>query len=299
MKLACFNDNRLGVVLDDRVVDVSEALPHWGIKRLETHVEEVIEGFATYRPQFERMLARERGVPLAGVRLLAPIPRPPKILAAFVNYRDREGAQIGPVDFFYKASNAVVGPGGTVDLPDDDEVGVHHFEAELAYVIGRRAKHVSEAEAMDYVFGYLPFIDVSARTAPGIQRRTQLIGKGQDTFAPLGPYLVTKDEVPDPHKLRVRLWVNGELRQDYNTSDMAHYIPEQIAWLTKHVALEPGDVLATGTHHVGLGPVNGGDKVELEVERLGRLAVNVTSSGPAKMGGWGPGAQRQAPATAS
>ena len=289
MKLVCFNENRLGVLKDERVVDVTSALPHWGIKRLQTHVEEVLEEFGTYRPKFEELQAQEAGVPLSAVSLLPPLPRPSKVLAAFVNYRDREGAPDPPMEFFYKSPTGIVGPGGTVELPDNDAVGVYHFEAELAYVIGKRAKHVSEADAMEYVFGYVPFIDVSARPAGGVQRRTQFMGKGQDTFAPIGPYLVTKDEVPDPHDLQVRLWVNEGLRQDYRTSDMAHRIPAQIAWLTQFVTLVPGDVITTGTHHRGLGPVNGGDVVDFEIEKLGRMTLSVKGYGPPKTAEWRPG----------
>lgn len=289
MKLLCFNDDRLGVLKDDRVVDVSGTLPHRGILRLQTQVEDVIENYDSYRPKFEELMARESGIPVADVKLLPPIPRPRKVLAAFVNYQDREGAKDVPIEFFYKNPSGVVGPDGTVDLLDEEMVGVYHFEAELAFVMGKRAKHVSEADAMDYVFGYTPFIDVSARPAEGFQRRTQFIGKGQDTFCPMGPYLVTKDEIPDPHDLQVRLSVNEEPRQDYNTSLMSHRIPELIAWLTRFVTLEPGDVLPTGTYHVGLGPVNGGDVVDFEVEKLGRMRINVKGYGPPKTSPWNPG----------
>ena len=289
MKLLCFNDNRLGVLKDDRVVDVSGALPHWGIKRLQTHLEEVLADFSTYRRKFSEMVMRDPGVPLVTVSLLPPMPRPSKILAAFVNYRDRQGTSQMPIEFFYKSPTGIVGSGGMVELPDNEEVGVYHFEAELAYVIGKRAKHVNEADAMEYVFGYTPFIDVSARPAAGVQRRTQFMSKGQDTFAPIGPYLVTRDEVSDPHNLWVRLWVNEDLRQDYSTSDMVHLIPEQIAWLSRLVTLEPGDVIATGTHHRGLGPVNGGDTVTLEIEGLGQMKLQVKGYGLPKTAEWIPG----------
>jgi 2-keto-4-pentenoate hydratase/2-oxohepta-3-ene-1,7-dioic acid hydratase in catechol pathway len=289
LKLLCFNDDRLGVLKDDRVVDVSGTLPHRGILRLQTQVEDVIENYDSYRPKFEELMARESGIPVADVKLLPPIPRPRKVLAAFVNYQDRVGAKDVPIEFFYKNPAGMVGPDGTVELLDEEMVGVYHFEAELAFVMGKRAKHVSEADAMDYVFGYTPFIDVSARPAEGFQRRTQFIGKGQDTFCPMGPYLVTKDEIPDPHDLQVRLSVNEGPRQDYNTSLMSHRIPELIAWLTRYVTLEPGDVLPTGTYHVGLGPVNGGDVVDFEVEKLGRMRLNVKGFGPPKNSDWNPG----------
>ena len=286
MKLLCFNDNQMGILKDDRVVDVTSALPHWGIKPLGQHVEEVIEEFDSYRPKFEEIASREAGVPVGEVNLLPPIPNPPKVLAGFANYKDRPERQNLPQEFFYKSPTGIIGPGGTVELPDIPAVEVYQAEAEIAYVIGKRGKNVSEAQAMDYVFGYMPFFDVSAR---GTFRRTQFIGKGQDTFCPIGPYLVTKDEVPDPHNLRVQSWLNGDPRQDYNTSYMMYYLPAQIAWLSKYVTLEPGDVIATGTHHDGLQPINGGDTLEIEIEKLGRLSVNIKAYGSRKDVEWVPG----------
>jgi 2-keto-4-pentenoate hydratase/2-oxohepta-3-ene-1,7-dioic acid hydratase in catechol pathway len=127
---------------------------------------------------------------------------------------------------------------------------------------------------MSYVFGYMNFIDGSARGLPP-SGNTFYQMKSRDTFAPVGPYLVTADEVPDPHRLAVRLWVNGVLKQNFNTSDMAHKIPRCIEWVTSIHTLEPGDLLATGTNHRGLSAFQNGDLVELETEGLGRLRVNV------------------------
>ncbi|MQG20828.1 MAG: fumarylacetoacetate hydrolase family protein [SAR202 cluster bacterium] len=283
MRLLSFGENRIGVLKDSNVVDVTDALDHWGVKRLQTNVEEMIEDFAYYKPKFEALVADQSGVPTETVKLLPPIPRPSKILAAYSNYVDRVArSEPGPIEFFYKSPTGIIGPGDTVELPDNPEVGVYHFEAELAFVIGKTAKHVNESNAMDYIFGYIPFFDVSARPAPGIQRPTQFIGKGEDRFAPIGPYIVTADEVPDPHNLRVQSWVNGEERQDYTTGDMANNIPAQIAWLTQFVTLIPGDIVTTGTHHAGLRAINGGDKVEIEIENLGRMALEVKGFGPPK-----------------
>ena len=132
---------------------------------------------------------------------------------------------------------------------------------------------------MDHVFGYVPFFDISAR---GMTRRTTFLSKGQDTFGPCGPWITTRNEVPDPHSLNVRSWVNGQLRQEYNTRHMAHRIPEQIAWLTRFVELRPGDVVATGTHHMGLGPINDGDVLDIEIETLGKARFLVKGQGPRK-----------------
>jgi len=147
-------------------------------------------------------------------------------------------------------------------------------EAEIALVIGKRASHVKAAAAMDYIFGYMNFIDGSARGLPPAGN-TFFQMKSRDTFAPIGPFIVTADEFSDPQNLQVRLWVNGNLKQNFNTSDMAHKIPRCIEWVSSIHALEPGDILATGTNHRGLSGLQDGDKVELEVEGCGRLHINV------------------------
>jgi 2-keto-4-pentenoate hydratase/2-oxohepta-3-ene-1,7-dioic acid hydratase in catechol pathway len=127
---------------------------------------------------------------------------------------------------------------------------------------------------MNHVFGYVNFIDGSARGLPPAGN-TFFQMKSRDTFAPIGPYLVTADEIADPQRLQIRLWVNGVLKQDFNTSDMAHKIPRCIEWLTAIHALEPGDVIATGTNHRGLSAFQDGDRVELETEGLGRLRIAI------------------------
>src|ERR1700693_1379447 len=158
-------------------------------------------------------------------------------------------------------------------LPDAPAT-IFEGEAEVAVIIGKRASHVRASEAMDYVFGYTNFIDGSARgLLPAGNTFYQM--KSRDTFAPMGPYLVTADEVPNPHSLQIRLSVNAVLKQNFNTSDMAHKIPRCIEWVTSIHTLEPGDVLATGTNHRGLSGFQDGDKIELETDRLGRLRFGV------------------------
>src|SRR3990172_3894611 len=178
-----------------------------------------------------------------------------------------------PINAFLKTPSAVIGDGDTMVLPDAPAT-IFEGEAEVALVIGARASHVGAATAMDHVFGYVGFIDGSARGLPPAGNTFYQM-KSRDTFAPLGPWIVTADEVPDPHRLQVRLRVNGEVKQDFNTSDMGHRIPRCIEWVTSIHALEPGDVLATGTNHRGLNAFQDGDLVELETEGLGRLYVRV------------------------
>ena len=159
-------------------------------------------------------------------------------------------------------------------LPDAP-ASVFEGEAELGVVIGKRARNVKAADAMEYVFGYVNFIDGSARGLPP-PNNVFFQMKSRDTFAPIGPYLVTKDEIRDPHSLQVRLSNNGVLRQSFNTSDMAHKIPRCIEWVSALHTLEPGDILASGTNHRGLHAFQDGDRVELEIDGLGKLAFRVS-----------------------
>ncbi|MCZ6623458.1 MAG: fumarylacetoacetate hydrolase family protein [Deltaproteobacteria bacterium] len=294
MKLLRFNDDRIGVLKDENhVVDVSGAITSRRAKGPQRVIEDIIENFRRYRRKFERIVDRESGVPLSSVKLLAPIPRPSKCLAAFVNYLDRPDRSVDhlPNEYFYKAPE-LVGPEGTVELLDIPPVLVYQPEAELAFVMGKRAKNVQQAEAMDYLFGYIPFFDISAR---GMTRRTQFVPKGQDTYGPCGPWITTKDEIPDPHNLVVKSWVNGEVRQNYNTQYMAHKIAEQIAWVSRLVQLQPGDVIATGTYHEGLGPINDGDVLEIEIEKMGKARFFIKGHGPRKDVEWMPGVSQPPP----
>jgi 2-keto-4-pentenoate hydratase/2-oxohepta-3-ene-1,7-dioic acid hydratase in catechol pathway len=143
----------------------------------------------------------------------------------------------------------------------------------LAPVIGRRARNLSADDAMDVVFGYTSLIDVSARA---LGRGQDLVDKSNDTFCPLGPWIVTKDEIPDPQRLGIRLWVDDQLRQDYNTDDMDFPVRELVAWASEVLTLEPGDVFGCGTNHQGLGPLQDGEHVRLEIEGIGALEVDVS-----------------------
>jgi 2-keto-4-pentenoate hydratase/2-oxohepta-3-ene-1,7-dioic acid hydratase in catechol pathway len=274
MKLAYFDDYRLGVVTGDGVVDVSglvKDIPHTGPHNL---ISGLIEHFADYRAKLEDTAARGQRIPLGQVKIRAPLPKPVNIECMAVNYmEDGTLKEPAPINGFHKSPSAVIGPGDTMVLPDVP-AGIFEGEAELAVVMGKRASHVRAADAMDYVFGYTNFIDGSARALPPPGNVFYQM-KSRDTFAPIGPYLVTKDEIRDPQKLQVRLWVNGTLKQNFNTDDMADNIRRCIEWVTSIHALEPGDILATGTNHRGLSSFQDGDVVELECEGLGRLRITV------------------------
>lgn len=273
MKLLFFDDFKLGVLKGDKVVDVSETVrdvPHTGPHDL---IAGVIERFADYRGAIERAAAGN-GVPVTGVRIRPPLPRPVNIDCMAVNYmEDGTRKEPAPINAFHKSPSCIIGDNDTMVLPDVP-AAIFEGEAELALVIGKRAANVPAVQAMEYVFGYLNFIDGSARGLPPAGNTFYQM-KSRDTFAPMGPYIVTADEIDDPLNLQVRLWVNGTLMQNYNTSDMAHKIPRCIEWVSSIHRLEPGDVLACGTNHRGLNPFQDGDLVELETEPLGRLRVKI------------------------
>jgi 2-keto-4-pentenoate hydratase/2-oxohepta-3-ene-1,7-dioic acid hydratase in catechol pathway len=274
MKFVFFDDFKLGVVKNDSVVDVSQAvrdIPHTGPHNL---ISGLIERFEDYRGALEKTAANGRGAPLARVRLRPPLPRPVNIDCMAVNYmEDGTRKEPAPINAFHKSPGCVIGDGDTMVLPDVP-AAIFEGEAELAVVIGKRASGVAAADAMKYVFGYVNFIDGSARGLPPAGNTFYQM-KSRDTFGPMGPYLVTADEVPHPHNLQARLGVNGTLMQNYSTSDMAHKIPRCIEWVSSIHTLEPGDVLACGTNHRGLNPFQDGDLVELETEPLGRLRVKI------------------------
>jgi 2-keto-4-pentenoate hydratase/2-oxohepta-3-ene-1,7-dioic acid hydratase in catechol pathway len=274
MKLLYFDDYKLGVIKGDGVVDVSslvQDIPHIGPHDL---ISGLIERFERYRTRLEQTVARGEAVPVSTVRIRPPLPRPGNLDCMALNYKE-EGArdEPAPINAFLKSPNGIIGNEDTMVLPNVP-VTVFEGEAEVAVVMGRRALNVPAAEAMEYVFGYCNFIDGSARGLPPAGNTFYQM-KSRETFAPIGPYLVTADEVADPQALQVRLWVNGILRQDFNTNDMVYKISRCIEWVSSIHSLDPGDVLATGTDHRGLGAFQDGDVVEIETQGLGRLRVHV------------------------
>jgi 2-keto-4-pentenoate hydratase/2-oxohepta-3-ene-1,7-dioic acid hydratase in catechol pathway len=274
MKICYFNDFKLGIVKGDQVVDVSAAvrdIPHTNPGNL---INGLIERFSDYRAKLEAAAAQGQGVPASSVRFRSPLPKPVNIDCMAVNYmEDGTRKEPAPINAFHKSPHAVIGDGDTMILPDVP-ASVFEGEAEMALVIAKHASNVKAADASSYIFGYLNFIDGSARGLPPAGNVFFQM-KSRDTFAPIGPCLVTKDEIPDVNKLQIRLWNNGTLMQNFNTSDMAHKIPRCIEWLTSIHTLEPGDIIATGTNHRGLNSFQDGDKIELEIDGLGRLAFNV------------------------
>ena len=258
MRLVSF-EGGFGRVEEDAVVPMGPSLVDW--------LAFGTQGVATGTPR-----------PLAEVRLLAPVPRPGKIICVGLNYRDhaKETGQAIPTEpvLFSKFANSVVGPGADVLVPP--EAGKVDYEAELAVVIGRRASRVAAGDALDHVAGYACANDVSARS---LQFRSSqwLLGKAIDTFLPLGPWLVTADEVPDPQGLGIRCLVNDEVLQDSDTGQMVFGVAELIAYASRTITLEPGDLLVTGTPSgVGMAAdpprfLRPGDRMRVEIDGLGQL----------------------------
>jgi 2-keto-4-pentenoate hydratase/2-oxohepta-3-ene-1,7-dioic acid hydratase in catechol pathway len=277
VRLAVFDDSRLGLVRDGDVVDVSDLAGAGGARWPPVFLLRVIEDFDRLRPRLLDALERRSGVPLDRVRLAAPVVFPSKVIAAPVNYRlhieemrpliEGELHAIERYGVFLKAPSSLVGPEATVELPFPDRRTDH--EVELGVVIGRTARNVAAADAVRHVFGYTGVMDITVR---GDEDRSTR--KSFDTFTPVGPVLVTADEIPDPHSLQLQLWVNGERRQNGNTRDMIWNVPKLIEYASHVMTLNPGDLFSTGTPD-GVGPLRPGDQVTMEVERVGRLSVKV------------------------
>jgi 2-keto-4-pentenoate hydratase/2-oxohepta-3-ene-1,7-dioic acid hydratase in catechol pathway len=268
MRLVSYDDGRAGCLVGDQVIPLPvgtmrDAIAAWDAGELG------IPG-----PQ--------GGIPLADVRLRVPVADPSKIIAAPVNYRDHQAemssdAQVGALGFFLKAPSSLLDPGGTIQLPYHDRR--FDQEGELALVIGRTARRVSEQDALSYVFGYTGLLDITMRG--GEDRSTR---KSFDTFTPMGPVLVTADEFGDPDDARLRCWVSGELRQKASTGDLIWGVARLICYASSVATLYPGDVITTGTP-AGVGPLTAGDDVRLEISGLGldltaRVAAGAAVASP-------------------
>lgn len=277
MRLGFYDEFIPAVIEDQRVVDISSAINRLNHGSPQLLMADLMTHFHELRPELER-LAGKGGRPLAEVRLRPPLPCPSKILCCMGGYMEgvTNGVRKG-IDMFLKAPSAVIGPGDVIVLPDA-QCPIFHHEAELGLIIGRRTKDVSGAGASGAIFGYVNFMDISGRgfpLEPSIVPVGSWLGKSFDTFAPLGPWITTADEVADVSRRQIRLWVNGELRHDYSTADAEYRIDRLVAFASSVLTLEPGDVIACGTNHQGIGSIQDGDHVEMEIEGLGRLAVGV------------------------
>ena len=263
-----------GVMTAQGVVSIADAVRPAHTPQLT--MQGIIDDFETLRPALQRRTQEGRAVPLSQVRLRPPLPRPGKILACIANYWEHGALEARPLNMFLKNPDAVIGPEDTIVLPELTEPWIFMHEAELALVIKGPAKKVTQANWRSAVFGYTGMIDVSAR---GEGRRTwkagSWLGKSFDTFAPIGPCITTLDEIPNPNDVHVQFWVDGQLRHNYNTDDMEHQVPALVEFATSIMTLGSGDLIACGTNHEGLGPLQDGEVVDFEIHGVGRMRLYV------------------------
>jgi 2,4-didehydro-3-deoxy-L-rhamnonate hydrolase len=285
MRLCRFGGGRLGLVRQDHVVDVTsirERLPNfrYPLPKFDPFIAEL----DSLRDRILELADGQPGIPIAEVKFGSPVGNPGKIVAAPVNYRrhleearedpeihhSNQIAEIERVGLFLKATSSVIGPSEAIIIRHPDRRTDH--EIELAVVIGKRADRVPPHRASEYVAGYCIGLDITVR---GPEERS--LRKSIDTYTVLGPWLVTTDELADPSKLSLKLWVNGELRQNANTRDLIIDVPGLIAFGTRFYTLMPGDVLLTGTPE-GVGPIRPGDVLWSEIAGIGEMTTLVQAS---------------------
>ena len=282
MKLALFEtantrEPHPGLIVDDAIVDAESAVAHLRGGSAQELVTLIIDGFGSLRPELEALLASGERVPLADVRLRAPLPRPSKILACIGNYWEHAQREPRNLNMFLKSPEAIIGPGDVVKLPAWTDPYTYQHEAELAIVFKGPSKDVTQDDYLSAIFGYTMMVDVSAREkARSTWRQGSWMGKSFDTFAPMGPCIVTADELPEPNEVHIQFWNDGQLRHDYNTNDMEHRVPELIEFATGIMTMNSGDVLSCGTNHEGLGNLQEGESCVIESKSIGSFSFTVT-----------------------
>ncbi|MFZ4655400.1 MAG: fumarylacetoacetate hydrolase family protein [Caldilineaceae bacterium] len=271
---------QLGAIVDNRVVNLAEASGGALPNDMRAFLELGEEGLKVARRVATKEAAQESGVALGDVKLLAPVTNPNKVIAIGLNYLDHireSNAQTPKIPImFTKYTTSIIGDGDTIHW-DPNETAKVDWEVELAVVIGKRAYRISEESVFDYVVGYTVCNDVSARDLQSERGDQWIRGKSLDTFCPLGPCIVTKDEIADPHNLKLRTIVNCQTMQDSNTSELLFKIPHLVSYLSRAFTLLPGDVIITGTPPgVGMGKkppifLKHGDVVSVEIDGIGKL----------------------------
>jgi 2-keto-4-pentenoate hydratase/2-oxohepta-3-ene-1,7-dioic acid hydratase in catechol pathway len=285
MKICRFDDNRLGLVRGDTVHDVTTALDLLPAVRWPVPPGDLlIAHLATLKPEIEKLAQAAPGKPVASVRLLSPVANPTKIIGAPINYKDhveeskkdqgiaygRVLKSIGEFGLFLKANSALVGPGEGVALRFPDRRNDH--EAELAVIIGRTGTKIARADALSYIAAYAIGLDMTVRGSEVPSFR-----KSIDTYAVLGPWLVTADDIADPDNLGFELRVNGETRQKSNTRFLDFGVARLIEFASEFYTLHPGDIIMTGTP-AGVGPVAPGDTMTVTMPAIGEMQVAVRAA---------------------
>lgn len=285
MRLVVWNDHRLGVLEADGIHDLTDlvdggvAPPDWAAPY---RMNELIARWGTLRREVEARRSSPDPLPLDRVTLRSPTPRPRNFLAAPLNYV-AHGAEMkgalgsgggtpNELGFFIKAPGCIADPDGPIELPPIDDRRFDH-EAEIGVVIGAPARGVGREAALDHVFGYTIVIDATMRMTE-TRREERTMRKSFHTFSPVGPCILTADEVPDPSALEVRLWVGSELRQEGRLSELVVDVPGLVEMAAGVLELQPGDLFATGSPS-GVGPIAPGDTVVVESGGIGRMTLPV------------------------
>ena len=290
MKIGHYNEHEAGILVEERVYPLGAALVAAGHVRPGYTMREVIDALANQPSSIDTVHSCLKGasLPLGSVRLRAPIEDPPSLWAAAANYKahaaemltasggsDRSALSKDELmaEFFLKPSSSIIGPGGTIVIP---KIAKHvDYEAELCAVIGTQARRVSEARALDHVFGYTICWDISQRDPWGRNRQnTRNIRKGFDTFTALGPWIVTREELPEPQDVRIDVELNGKHVMTAHTSDMICGVREHIRFLSSVCTLRPGDLVTTGTP-AGVARLAPGDRLKGRIERIGEMSLDV------------------------
>ena len=294
MKICHYNDHQAGVVVDsdNKIYPIGQTLIAAGHLRSGYTMQEVVNALANEPAAMQcvRQAMKGRAVPLDEATLLAPIENPGALWAAAANYKDHQAemqaASGGPdrsdfskddlmAEFFLKPSSSIIGPGGTIVIP---RISNHvDYEAELCVVIGKKARNLSEANALDCVFGYTICWDISQRDPWGRNRQnTRNIRKGFDTFSALGPWIVTKDELPEPQDTRILVELNGKHVMTAHTRDMICGVRDHIRFLSSVLTLRPGDLITTGTP-AGVAKLAPGDRLKGKIEGIGEMTLQVAA----------------------
>jgi 2-keto-4-pentenoate hydratase/2-oxohepta-3-ene-1,7-dioic acid hydratase in catechol pathway len=279
MKIANFNQGRIGIVEDTAIADISGVIGYDPIAWPPTGMLRFIAAFNHIKPQILEKLQTAERIPFAEAQLNCPVAWPNKVIAYPANYHahiDEMKTGTGLISkfdasgqgFFLKANSSLSGPNDPIVLPDLPDREIHH-ECELAIIIGKGGRSISRERALEHVFGYSCLIDVVVRG-----KEERVMRKSFDSFCPMGPYLTTADEVPRYDDIDLELSVNGDLRQKANTRNLIVGVPEMIAMASSVMTLYPGDIIASGTP-AGVGPLKAGDQVAIRIAGVGEMTLDV------------------------
>ncbi len=284
VRIAVFDNWRIGVVSDRGLHDVTDVVPDWSPAMGPHAMTAFIAHFAELRPRVEQLAAERPARSLEAITLRPPVPRPMHLFAAPRNFREHQREMQGALSagggsaidlgFFLKATGSISGPADAIELPARPGRRFD-YEGEIAFVVGKEARAVSRERAIEYVFGYTILIDATMRMTE-TQREERVLRKSFWTFSPMGPFVVTADEVPDPSALSLRLWRNGQLAQDASLRDLILDVPGLIEQASAVLPLQPGDVYTTGSP-AGVGQIEPGDVLRVEVPEIGQMTLEVRS----------------------